>query len=389
MIPQKLLKDFESAFGRPASLAAQAPGRVNLIGEHTDYNGGFVLPAAIERRCCMAAAPSAGRATRLRSMNFKDGIEADLAGPLEPHPKARWANYILATAEQFRLRGVDLPPLDIAVWGDVPLGSGLSSSAAVEVCAASLFQLAAGTEFPMPEVATMAQAAEHSRFVGVQCGIMDQFISANARAGHALLLDCHTLDFRHAALDGADANIVIVNSMKKRGLVDSEYNQRRAECEAGLAAVRRLAGGAFETIRHIPAEVFESVAGQLEEGPRKRLRHNIGENARVHAMAEALARGDAAAAGMLLYEGHQSLALDYQVSCAELDAIVDIASRIDGVHGCRMTGAGFGGCCVALVRPSAVDAFRAIMEAEYREAFGKSPEILATRAAGGAGAAPL
>jgi galactokinase len=232
----------------------------------------------------------------------------------------------------------------------------------------------------------MAQAAEHSPFVGVNCGIMDQFISANAEQGHALMLDCHDLSFQLAPLDPSQATIVIINSMKKRGLVDSEYNKRRSECEEGLSEIRRLSGKHFETIRHIPMDVFGDLAPRLEEGPRKRLRHNITENARVHDFRDALTRGDLPHAGFLLYEGHQSLARDYEVSCAELDTIVDIASRVDGVLGCRMTGAGFGGCAVALVRPPAVEEFQGIMDCEYNDATGKHPEFVVTTPAAGASA---
>jgi len=381
--------EFQRAFGRPAQFEARAPGRVNLIGEHTDYNGGFVMPAAIERSMRMAAAPNDDGVLRLHSLNFDKACEIPLNGALEPRTEERWVNYFLAVIDQFQQRGAAAPGMDVVLWGDVPLGSGLSSSAAYEVCAASLILAAQGASMTGPEIALLGQAAEHSRFVGVKCGIMDQFISANGARDHALKLDCHDLSFALAPFDSGRASIVIIDSTKKRGLVDSEYNRRREECEQGLEMLRRLGGEEYETIRHIPGAIFEANQNELPEDVRKRIRHNLTENHRVNGFAAALAKGDFKEAGWLLYQSHQSLAKDYEVSCAELDAIVDIASRIDGVFGCRMTGAGFGGCCVALVEPSAVVKFQEIMAEEYQEACSRDAEFVISAPADGAWAKAL
>jgi galactokinase len=274
--------------------------------------------------------------------------------------------------------------MDLAVWGDVPLGSGLSSSAAIEVAMATLLNAVTGAAIPPVEIALLAQAAEHSRFVGVKCGIMDQFISALGREDAALMIDCHSLGFECVGFDSSRAAIVIIDSKKKRGLVDSEYNRRRQECAEGLELVRGLAGCQFETIRHIPEDVFAAFGAQLPEGARKRLRHNITENARVAECARALESGDFVRAGELLRASHASLRDDFEVSCRELDRIAELADACDGVYGCRMTGAGFGGCAVALARPEAVGAVSEQVSATYHAEFGVYPEIHVTHPCEGA-----
>ncbi len=455
-----LAEQFRSVFSQAPQWISRAPGRVNLIGEHTDYNGGFVMPAAIERDTRMAAALNIAPNTphsashspthnsqpsthnsfaahcslptvhslshnsqltthnsfaahcslptvhslshnsqptthnsppssllRLHSLNFNTTCEVDLTDrPLRPCAETEnaWANYILAVVDQFLRRGLEIPPMNIAIAGDVPLGAGLSSSAALEVCAAALFNLVTSAGIAPRDLALLAQSAEHSEFVGVRCGIMDQFIAALGRRGAALRIDCHSLEFERVPFDSAAARIMIVDSRKQRGLAGSEYNRRRSECEEGLKKICELEGRKFETLRHVPIEVFKRHAGQIPEPARRRVRHNLTENRRVMDFDKALRAGDWTRAGALLYESHASLRDDYEVSCPELDRIVEIARGCPGVFGCRMTGAGFGGCAVALVRPGAVEAAAETITRQYEAATGLCPEIYITSPAEGA-----
>ena len=319
-------------------------------------------------------------------MNFNQKFTIDVNAELVCAEKPyTWANYFIAVVDQFQKRGVAIQGMNVVLNGDVPLGAGLSSSAAYEVCVAVMLDTICSTKIEKPQIALLSQAAEHSPFVGVRCGIMDQFISALGQADHALLIDCHSLEYQLIPFDSSRASIVIINSMKRRGLMDSEYNTRRSECEQGLALIRELSGEAYETIRHIPMEVFEKYQDKLSDGMRARLRHNLTENARVHALAEALTVNDWNAAGKALYASHASLRDDFGVSCKELDTIVEIAQTIDGVYGCRMTGAGFGGCAVALVNPDTVAQFEKTMTQEYFLRTGMECVIYTSTPCAGAG----
>jgi galactokinase len=382
---ERIIEIFEDAFNVRPAWIARAPGRVNLIGEHTDYNGGFVFPAAINREMKMAARLRDDKTIHLYSGNFDYKVVIDLSKELEPFETNTWANYFLAVAAQFQERGINLPGLNVALEGDVPLGAGLSSSAAYEVCAGELLSQITKAEMTHKNIALLSQAAEHSRFVGVKCGIMDQFISALGSKDKALKIDCFSLDYELIPFDSGKASIVIINSMKKRGLVDSEYNQRRKECEEGLKSMKTLAKEDYSTLRHIPMDVFESSQSFLSENVVKRVRHNLTENQRVLDFKSALSASDFKRAGELLYQSHASLRDDFQVSCKELDMIVEIASGINGCYGCRMTGAGFGGCAVALVQPEMVESFVSELAASYQEQTGKKPDIYVTPACAGAG----
>jgi galactokinase len=386
--PGRLITAFANHFGGGPDWLAWAPGRVNLIGEHTDYNGGYVLPVAIDRGIRMAARVRDDNRLRLWSLNYAAAWEMPAGADLTAAAKTPrgWHSYFVAVLHQFRGRGLKTPGLDVAIEGDLPPGAGLSSSAAYEVCAAVLLDAVIGAGLPRRDLALMAQAAEHSPFVGVRCGIMDQFASALGVRDHALFLDCHTMEHELVPFDPNGAAIVIINSMKRRGLVDSQYNQRRAECEAGLERLRDLAGEPFETLRHVPPSIFAQFETSLPETVRKRTRHTVTENARVCAFVEGLKRGDWSRLGKLLYESHASLRDDFEVSCAELDAIVRIASRCPWVYGCRMTGAGFGGCAVALVQPASVPSVCSALAREYTAMFKVSPEILVSAPGEGAAA---
>ena len=378
------IKRFEKRYRCRPQLVSTAPGRVNLIGEHTDYNGGFVLPAAINRSIRIAARVRRDDSLNLYSETFNESVSFSISARIRPPQIKGWYSYFTAVVDQFMDRGASLPGMDVSIFGDVPLGAGLSSSAAFEVCAAVLLDRVCGTKLSRKELALLSQSAEHSEYVGVKCGIMDQFISTLGEKDHALFIDCFSLDTRLVPFDSARASIVIVNSMKKRGLMDSEYNMRRGECEKGFQLMKRLSRTDFPSIRHIPSEIFDKYKKKLPEKSRMRLAHNLSENQRVQDFVQALKYADFAKAGILLYESHESLKSDYEVSCEELDRIVDIASFCEGVYGCRMTGAGFGGCAVALVLPAAAGEFSKRMVSEYDRAFHLIPEIYITPPAPGA-----
>lgn len=356
-----------------------APGRVNLIGEHTDYNGGFVLPMAIDRRTFVAMAPRNDRTVRCLSTAFDDQVEFEPSADLKPAND--WANHVRGVAacllrEEFNLRGADL-----LIASDVPMGAGLSSSAALEIAVG--FGLLKVSEQPVDPVrlALAAQKAEQE-FTGTQCGMMDQFIACLGQAGHALKIDCRTLEYEAVPLDLSEARIVVVNSMVKHELAASEYNQRRAECEE---AVRRLAGHlpGIQSLRDLELEEFDQWADALPEVIRRRANHVITENARALAAVEALKLGQLSHFGKLMNASHESLREDYQVSCRELDLLVEIAGRHDGVYGARMTGGGFGGCTVNLVKADRVEQFGSETAQAYQWVIGAQPEIYVCQASDG------
>jgi len=390
---------FEALFGRLPTTVIRAPGRVNLIGEHTDYNEGFVLPVAIDRAILIAAAPRHDREVRLYALNFDERTAFSL-DRIERDEQRAWSNYQRGVAHVLQEQGLPLVGMDACIWGDVPIGSGLSSSAAVEVATAYAFQTLSGFELDRVEMALLCQRAENE-FVGVQCGIMDQFIACLGRRDHALLLDCRSLDYEHVPLpppappkpalrppprrkaEGlggtGGAAIVVCDTMVRRGLVDSEYNARRRECAEGA----RLLG--VKALRDVSVEAFERQQMGLPEVVRRRCRHVIRENQRVLDSVEALRQGDLAEFGRLMNESHRSLRDDYQVSCRELDVMVEVAQRVEGVYGSRMTGAGFGGCTVSLVEAEAVGRFRDQVARDYAAATGIEPGIYVCRAEDGVG----
>jgi galactokinase len=367
---------FALHFGALPEHVLRAPGRVNLIGEHTDYNDGFVLPMAIDREIRIAARRRADRRVRLIALDLGNR-RAEFSLDAIAHDDAqKWSNYIRGVAQMLERRGIRLPGLDLAIHGTVPIGSGLSSSAALEVCAATTFQTFAGFEMSPVDLARVCQQAENE-FVGMRSGIMDQFIAALARADHALLIDCRDLSYRNVPLPRG-ATIVVCDTMKRRGLVDSEYNTRRAECEDAARAlgVAALRDASLEQFAHIEKDLPPRVA--------RRARHIITENARVLQAVAAAEQNDLAAFGALMNASHESLKNDFEVSCAELDTMVEIARRQRGCLGARLTGAGFGGCTVNLVRDDAVDAFAANVAREYHAHTNIAPQIYICRAMNGA-----
>ena len=358
----------------------RAPGRVNLIGEHTDYNDGFVMPAAIHFSTWIAAAPRADRTLAMQSVDFDERREFSLD---EPNPKAlnHWSDYVRGVAVILERAGHRLRGTNLMVRGEVPIGSGLSSSAAIEVAAASALLAVSGIEVPKTQLAQLCQRAENE-FVGMRCGIMDQFISCHGRAGHALMLDCRSLEFRLAPLP-VGVTLVICNTMVHHELAAGEYNKRRADCEMGVQLLKRALPH-ITALRDVTPQDLERFGHALPETIYRRCRHIIGENARVERAALALEQGDLEMFGKLMGESHASLRDDFEVSCTELDVMVEAAVKADGVYGARMTGGGFGGCTINLVASERVGEFEACVAHEYRAVTGTTPVIYKTDAVNGA-----
>ncbi len=372
----ELAAEFRRRFSVPPDHIVRAPGRVNLIGEHTDYNGGFVLPMAIDREVHIAARRRADRVVRMIALDFggdESIFSLDAIGRDDAHA---WSNYLRGVALMLQRLGASLPGLDLLIHGNVPIGSGLSSSAAIEVAAVTAFLTFGESKLTGVEIAQLCQRADNE-FVGVKSGIMDQFISALGRAGDALLIDCRDLSYEYVPVPRG-AMIVVCDTMKRRGLVSSEYNTRRAECEE---AARLLD---VPLLRDVSLPVFEPREHELPPLAAKRARHVITEDARVLQAVAAMRRGDLFTFGQLMDASHASLRDDYGVSSPELNAMVDIARAQPGCFGSRLTGAGFGGCTVNLVQDDAVQAFVANVAAGYQSRIGIAPQIYPCRASAGA-----
>jgi galactokinase len=348
-----------------------APGRVNLIGEHTDYNDGFVLPMAIDRRSFVAAAARDDKTIRAASTNEDGRIEFEIGH--EYSSGHDWGRYVYGMAECMRREEFNLRGADLLIASDVPIGAGLSSSAALEI-STGFALLGVSEQMVDPvDLALVAQRAERE-FAGTRCGIMDQYIACLGIEGHALLIDCRSLEYRAAPIDLERARVVICDSMIKHNLASGEYNRRRAECEDGVNWLAKYMPD-IQALRDVKIEDFDLHAGALPETIRRRLNHVITENARTVAATAALESGDLAQFGKLMYASHESLRRDYEVSCRELDLLVTIASRCDGVFGARMTGGGFGGCTVNLVAPESVDEFITIISLEYEKETAIRPNL--------------
>lgn len=375
----QLLEKFRARFGGLASLA-RAPGRVNLIGEHTDYNEGFVLPAAIDLFCWVAFAARKDRIVDFYSEHFDESVEASL-DDLATRSRRSWVNYPLGVAWALQHAGCALRGANLYISSDVPLGAGLSSSAAIEVATGYALMSVAGAPIDAKKLALLCQRAENE-FVGARTGIMDQFISCHARTGHALLLDCRSLDFRHVPLP-ADVDLVICNTMVRHRIGAGEYNVRRGECEAAARALS-TALPRIRTLRDVSLADLEAHRALLSETLYRRCRHVITENARVQETVSALESGHIENLGQLMANSHRSLRDDYEVSCRELDLMVDLAERQGGVLGARMTGGGFGGCTINLVRSAESAEFRKRIAEEYEAAAGRKPEIYVCKTSDGA-----
>jgi galactokinase len=376
----KLSSLHQSQFGAPSSFVARAPGRVNLIGEHTDYNNGFVLPIAIDRDVVFVGAPRDDRVVRVYSADFDQCAEFSL-DTIEHDTQCEWSNYIRGVADVLQKAGHTLCGFDAVMQGDVPIASGLSSSAATEMATVMAFT-AASSGGPSPLKVTGARAAQYAQraenqFVGVNCGIMDQFISSLGKAQHALMIDCRSLDYQLVPMPPG-ATVLVVDTTAPRTLAGSAYNQRRAECEEGA---RRLG---VDSLRDISVSEFERRSGELPPTIAKRCAHVVHESQRVLDAVSALQRNDIQAFGELMLQSHASLRDLYEVSSKELDAVVEIAQGEPGVYGARMTGAGFGGCAIALVQDAQAQALAQKVQAEYPRRTGRTPKVYACTASDGA-----
>jgi galactokinase len=359
----------------------RAPGRVNLIGEHTDYNDGFVFPVAIDRDIQMAVSPRDDSVVSLHAMDYGNTETFDL-DHMDHAVGAAWAKYPKGVAAVLQGEGLTLRGFDAVFNGTVPLGAGLSSSAALEVATATLMCGLSGIEIPGPRLARLCQRAENE-YAGVQCGIMDQFISSMAESDTALMLDCRSLAYEHVPLRIGDHILMIANTNKPRGLVDSEYNNRRQECEEG---VRLLQKSLPETkaLRDVTTLEFGRHRTGLTDQVAHRCQHVIEENERVELSVKALKQDDLSAFGKLMNASHDSLRDLYEVSCYELDLMVDIARSCSGVLGSRMTGGGFGGCTVTLVSSESVGQLETSILDQYPAATGFEPELYVCRPSAGA-----
>lgn len=376
-----LIKGFKESFGFEPELISRAPGRVNLIGEHTDYNDGFVLPIALEMSIHIAASGRSDRKVVLRSLDLDQTVEFDL-DRIERDEEHPWSNYPRGVAYVLQEEGYKLRGMNGVISGDVPQGAGLSSSAAFELSSAMAFLALSDLQIPLPTLARLCQRAEN-QFIGVNCGIMDQFISAAGRKGHALFLDCRSLDYQLIPLNLNGYKIAICNTMVKRELTSSEYNVRRSECEEGVKMMRRRYPN-IKALRDLTSEMFERYADELPLLIRRRCGYVIRENERVLSSVEALKAGDLARFGKLMNLSHDGLKEEYEVSCFELDTMVELARSVDGVLGARMTGAGFGGCTVNLVSQNSLESFISRVKEGYKEKTGISPEIYISDPADGA-----
>ncbi len=379
----KIADALEARFGETFSRVPRlfrAPGRVNLIGEHTDYNDGFALPAAIDLAVWTAAAPRADRRLHMHSLAMGETFEFDLDAA--PAPAANWSDYVRGVALMLERAGYRSEGADLMIDGDLPMGAGLSASAALEVSVAYALTRIAGLDVDRLELAKLCQRAENE-FVGARCGVMDQYASCFGVAGRLLLLDCRTLRSKPIPLP-ASARLVVCDSTARHRIADGEYNRRREECERAVALLSKHIDG-IAALRDVTREQLERREGDLPEIVFRRARHVVGENERTLRAAAALEVGDLAECGRLMDLSHASLRDDYEVSCSELDLLARIARGLRGVHGARMMGGGFGGCVICLVEAEAAERVAASLRKSYGEAIGATPSAFCCFPAPGAG----
>lgn len=387
----KLVENFKKLYGADGEIRTYfAPGRVNLIGEHTDYNGGHVFPCALTLGTYAVARKREDRKLRFYSQNFQSlGIIETSLDDLVPSKKAGWTNYPKGVMWAFEKRGYKLSSgLDIAICGDIPNGSGLSSSASLEVLTGVMLKDMFGFEqISMVEIALIGQDSENN-YNGCNCGIMDQFASAMGKKGNAIFLDTNTLKYEYAPVQLSDAKIVITNSKVKHSLVDSAYNDRRNECETALKELQTVLN--INALGNLTEEEFEAHKDVIKSEVRqKRAKHAVYENQRAIKAVEALKNNDVELFGKLMNASHESLRHDYEVSCEEIDILVDLAQAMPGVIGSRITGGGFGGCTVSIVKNDVVDTFIKEIGKAYLEKVGHEAEFYVVEIGEGANVCQL
>ncbi len=362
--------------------AFSAPGRVNLIGEHTDYNEGFVLPIAIEKKIIMLGQLRNDRLVQVFDLGYKVKIKFSLDA-LTPLKKDTWANYLMGVMDEIQKEGYPLQGANLIFISNIPKGAGLSSSAALEVVTALTMAKLNLLEIKPVEMALLCRRAENN-FVGVSCGIMDQYVSCLGQKNYTLFIDCRSNDYELIPFKDPNYQVLICNSKIQRGLANSEYNRRREECKIATEFFKHKLNREIRALRDITIDEYKKYQAQLPEIIARRARHVISENYRVQAGVQALRMGNYSAFGQLMIESHRSLKDDYEVTCAELDLLVDLALKQEGVLGARMTGAGFGGCTVNLLRRDYVNTFKKNIKNEYKKITGINPDIYLTSPAEGA-----
>lgn len=368
-VRSRFVKHFDGQTGNVYA----SPGRINLIGEHTDYNGGFVFPGAIDKGIMCEIRPNGTNKVMAYSIDLKDRVEFDIDD--EKGPKASWARYLYGIVQEMKKRGVDVKGFNTAFAGDVPLGAGLSSSAALESCYAyALNDLFGENKVSKWDMVLAGQATEHN-YCGVNCGIMDQFASVFGMEGKLMRLDCHSREFEYFPFEPKGYRLVLVDSVVKHELASSAYNDRRKSCENVVAALqKKYPEKTIETLRDANWDMLNAVKDEVSEEDMKRATFVLGEKDRVLAVCDALNAGDYETVGKKMYETHHGLSKEYEVSCEELDYLNDIA-REDGVTGSRIMGGGFGGCTINLVKEDLYDHFIADVKKKYAERYGKEPKI--------------
>lgn len=346
----------------------RSPGRINFLGEHTDYNGGFVLPAAIDKAIYVAVAPREDDQINLYAEDYDEKFSTTL-DEVKPGPQGAWSNYVLGVVDQIKQRGKELKGFDMSIGGDVPLGAGLSSSAALECATAFALNDIFDLGFEKIDLIKMAQKAEHT-YAGVMCGIMDQFASVMGKKDHAVKLDCRSLEYEHVPLKMDGLKVVLLNTNVKHSLASSEYNTRRAQCEKGVALVKEH-HPEVETLRDVTQEMLDKYVKDADPEVYKRCHYVVGEAERILEAKEHLKHGEMEALGELMYQTHDGLSKEYEVSCKELDYLVDFVRDNPNVLGARMMGGGFGGCTINIVKEEGIDELVASASEAYERDMGK------------------
>ena len=368
-VRSRFIKHFDGKTGN----IYMSPGRINLIGEHTDYNGGFVFPGAVDKGIMAEIRPNGTNTVMLYSIDLKDRVEFKVDDP--NGPRASWARYIYGIIQEMKSLGVEVKGFNAAFYGDVPLGAGMSSSAALESCFAfALNDLFGNNKVSKWDLALAGQATEH-KYIGVNCGIMDQFASVFGQKGKLMRLDCRSREFEYFPFNPQGYKLVLVNSKVKHELVGSPYNDRRRSCENVVAAVaKQFPDKKFETLRDVNEEELEAVKDKVSAEDYQRAHFVLGEKERVLAVCDALVAGDYETVGQKMYETHHGLSKEYEVSCEELDFLNDIAKE-NGVTGSRIMGGGFGGCTINLVKDELYDKFIADATEKFTAKYGHAPEV--------------
>lgn len=366
----KIQDEFKTRYGEGASLYA-SPGRVNLIGEHTDYNLGFVLPGAIDKSIYIAIKPNGGSISRLYSSDYGVALDVDMNGA---QPKEQWASFLYGVVQEMKKRGATVPAFDCVFGGDVPLGAGLSSSAALESVTGFALNDMYNLGFDRETLAVIGQMTEHN-YIGVKCGIMDQFASLFGEKGKVIRLDCRSLEYELTPFNPIGVKVVLIDSMVKHSLASSEYNTRRAQCEAGVSVIEAHVTG-IASLRDVTMDMLNRYKSEMDEIVYRRCSYVIEENQRLIDGCQALKDSNYALFGEKMFGSHQGLSLDYEVSCKELDFIANIAGKTSGVLGARMMGGGFGGCVINLVTDSAYESYIDDVKGKFAHEFKVEPRII-------------